>query len=351
MWLATVILHTFSKKIFSVETAVFILYHLGNQRLTGTRSFSLKTLERIRNVEVEGSIPFRSTTKAIQGLDEALQSFYYQAMHAISQTLLDEAVLSVRKMWSQAKPRIGIILGSGWGEAVSGLRIKAELSYEKIPNLGNPGVIGHAGKLLHAELGGVEIFIFQGRRHIYEGEGWTPVILPVWILKQFGAQTVLLTNASGGIREDLRPGTLMAIEDHINMLGGSPLAGPHNPDFGERFPDQTAIYDHDLRKTLMDSGVDASGVYVATGGPSFETPAEIRAFRALGADAVGMSTVPEAIFANALGMRVAGLSCICNWAAGLGDEKLSANDVLCTAKESMPRMRSVIRSFVEKCAY
>ncbi len=177
------------------------------------------------------------------------------------------------------------------------------------------------------------------------------MVLPVWILKQFGAEAVLLTNASGGIRDDLRPGTLMAIEDHINLLGGNPLTGAHNPAFGERFPDQTEVYNHDLRQILISAGADASGVYLATSGPTFETPSEIRAFRALGADAVGMSTVPEAIFANALGLKVAGLSCVCNWAAGLGDEKLSADDVLHTATETMPRMRSVIRSLVEKCAY
>jgi inosine/guanosine/xanthosine phosphorylase family protein len=272
-------------------------------------------------------------------------------MQAISQALLEDSVSAVRKTWPQAKPRLGIILGSGWGEAVSGFPVKAALPYEKIPNFGKTGVIGHAGQLLYAECGGTELFIFQGRRHVYEGEGWTPAVLPVWLLKQFGAQIVLLTNAAGGIREDLRPGTLMAIEDHINMLGGSPLAGPHNPAFGERFPDQTAVYDHDLRQMLIASGADASGVYLATPGPSFETPAEIRAFRALGADAVGMSTVPEAIFANALGLQTAGLSCICNWAAGLGEDKLSAEDVLCTANEAMPRMRSVIRSFVENAGF
>ena len=200
-------------------------------------------------------------------------------MQVISQLLLDEAVMPVKKAWPRVNPRLGIVLGSGWGEAVSGFTVKDELPYAKIPNLGKTGAPGHAGKLLHAELGGMELFIFQGRHHAYESEGWTPIVLPVWILKQFGAQAVLLTNASGGIREDLRPGTLMAVEDHINMLGGSPLAGSHNPAFGERFPDQTAIYDHDLRQALMDSGADASGVYVATGGPSFETPAEIRAFR------------------------------------------------------------------------
>lgn len=269
-------------------------------------------------------------------------------MQAISQTLMDEAVSAVKKALPQAKPKLGIVLGSGWGGAVEDFAVKATLPYEKIPNLGKTGAPGHAGKLLHAELGGTEVFVFQGRRHVYEGAGWTSVVLPIWLLKQFGAQTVLLTNASGGIREDLRPGTLMAIEDHINMLGGSPLTGPHNPAFGERFPDQTEIYDHGLRQALIAAGADASGVYLATAGPSFETPAEIRAFRALGADVVGMSTVPEAIFANALGLKVAGLTCICNWAAGLGDEKLSGEDVIRTANEAMPRMRAVLKGFTER---
>ena len=270
-------------------------------------------------------------------------------MQAISQTLLDEAVSAVKKMWPQARPKVGIILGSGWGDAAGGFTVQAALPYENIPNLGKSGAPGHAGKLIHAEVGGTEVFIFQGRRHVYEGCGWTPVVLPVWILKQFGVQTVLLTNASGGIREDLRPGTLMAIEDHINLMGSNPLIGPHNQAFGERFPDQTGVYSSGLRKILMESGADASGIYLAVSGPSFETPAEIRAFRALGADAVGMSTVPEAIFANALGLRIAGLSCVCNPAAGLGDDRLSAEDVLHTANQTMPRMRAVIRSFVEIC--
>jgi inosine/guanosine/xanthosine phosphorylase family protein len=268
-------------------------------------------------------------------------------MQAISQTLLAEAASAVKKAWPQAKPRLGIVLGSGWGGAVRGFTVKAELPGEEIPGLGKPGAPGHAGRLLFADCGGTELFIFQGRRHVYEDAGWTPVVLPVWLLKQSGAQTVLLTNASGGIRADLRPGTLMAIEDHINLLGGSPLAGPHHPDFGERFPDQTAVYDHDLRQALIAAGADASGIYLATAGPSFETPAEVRAFRALGADAVGMSTVPEAIFANALGMKVAGLSCVCNWAAGLGDEKLTADDVLRTANEAMPRMCAALKGFVK----
>lgn len=270
-------------------------------------------------------------------------------MQAINQMAMDEAAAVVKSVWPDAKPKLGIVLGSGWGGAIEGLSVSATLSYEEIPNLGKTGVQGHAGQLLCAEFDGVELFVFQGRRHWYEGEGWTPVVLPVWILKQFGVDTVLLTNASGGIREDLGPGALMVLEDHINMLGGNPLQGPHNPNLGVRFPDQTAVYTPALRQTLLDAGADGCGVYCAAAGPTFETPAEVRAFRSMGADAVGMSTAPEAMLANALGMRVAGLSCVCNWAAGLGHDELTHEDVARAAGEAMPRMRSVVENFIKGC--
>jgi purine-nucleoside phosphorylase len=192
----------------------------------------------------------------------------------------------------------------------------------------------------------MELFIFQGRRHWYEGIGWTPVILPVYLLHALGADTVLLTNAAGGIRPDLSPGSLMVIEDHINMLGSNPLIGPHNPKLGTRFPDQSEVYNRQLRQKLMTAGADASGVYIATMGPTFETPAEIKLFSAMGADAVGMSTVPEAIVANALDMHVAGLSCICNWAAGISPVKLTHEDVNETAAKTMPRMKKIITGFL-----
>lgn len=268
-------------------------------------------------------------------------------MQMIDKVTLDRAVLAVRAMWPDAQPKFGMVLGSGWGEAVEGFKVKASLPFTGINGFGKPGVVGHAGRLLLAENDGEEFFIFQGRRHYYEGEGWTPVVLPIWLLKAFGADTVLLTNASGGIRSDLGPGSLVVVEDHINMLGGNPLQGPHISAFGVRFPNQTAVYDPHLRQALLAGGADASGVYVATSGPTFETPAEIRAFRSMGSDVVGMSTVPEALFANALGMKVAALSCVCNWAAGLGHEELTAEDVIQTAGEAMPRMRAVIESFVK----
>jgi purine-nucleoside phosphorylase len=267
----------------------------------------------------------------------------------INPLTLDSAVEAVQKQWPGAKPKCGLILGSGWGEAVVDLK-GPELSYFKIPGFGKTGVMGHAGKLLATTVNGMEVFIFQGRRHWYEGEGWTPVILPIYLLHTLGARTVLLTNAAGGIRNDLKPGSLMAIEDHINMLGSNPLIGPHNPRLGTRFPDQSEVYDKPLREKLLKSGADTSGVYIATSGPTFETPAEITQYRSMGSDAVGMSTVPEAIVANALDMRVAGLSCICNWAAGISPTKLTHEDVNRVAAEAMPRMKSTITAFLEELA-
>lgn len=268
----------------------------------------------------------------------------------IDPSTLDQATNALKTAWPDAAPAVGIVLGSGWGEAVADFS-GDEIPYAQIPCLGSTGVRGHAGKLKRTILNGVEIFIFQGRRHWYEGEGWPPVILPIWLLKALGAKTLLLTNASGGIRSDLHPGTLMAISDHINMLGSNPLIGPHHERLGPRFPDQSEIYHAGLRSRLMECGADAEGVYIATSGPTFETPAEIRQYRSMGADAVGMSTVPEAIFANALGLQVAGLSCICNWAAGMSKEKLTHEDVNREATAAMPRMKKTIRQFLESLTH
>jgi purine-nucleoside phosphorylase len=264
----------------------------------------------------------------------------------INQLTLDSAVEAVQRLLPKARPECGIILGSGWGHAVEGCGGRT-VAYEKISGLGKTGIMGHDGKMLYTSIAGREVFIFQGRRHWYEGEGWTPVVLPVFVLNALGADTLLLTNAAGGIRPDLTPGTLMVIHDHINMLGSNPLIGPHNPRLGTRFPDQSEIYNGPLRQKLLSAGAETEGVYIATMGPTFETPAEIRQFRAMGADAVGMSTVPEAIVANALGMQVAGLSCICNRAAGMGHDPLTHEDVSRVATAALPRMQSVITRFLE----
>ena len=256
---------------------------------------------------------------------------------------LAQAVAAVKQKWGDAAPRFGAILGSGWGDVVDALEIIDTLGFEEIPGLGRTGVVGHSGRLVRARSGGVELLVFQGRRHFYEGEGWTPVSIPVRILKEMGVQAVVLTNAAGGIRADLTPGRLMLIDDHLNLMGNHPLIGPHNPLWGPRFLDQSHVYDPILREVAMTAAMAAGeplarGVYLALTGPTYETPAEIRAYRTLGADAVGMSTVPEAVLAGAAGLRVLGISCITNLAAGISATPLSHEEVAETSAAVMPRL-------------
>jgi purine-nucleoside phosphorylase len=261
--------------------------------------------------------------------------------------LLDQTVEAVRAAWPAARPRAGLILGSGWGSVVDAFDVRATMGYDALPALGRTGVEGHAGTLAWCESAGVETFAFCGRRHVYEGEGWTPVAAPIYLLRALDAQAVLLTNAAGGIRADLAPGDLMLISDHINMLSSNPLIGPHHKAWGARFVDQSNVYDPALRDHFT-SAAQASGlalkegVYMAVAGPAYETPAEVRAYERLGADAVGMSTVPEATLANAAGMRVAGLSCIANPAAGIGHQPLSHADVAATTAAAVPGMKTLL---------
>lgn len=273
----------------------------------------------------------------------------------IDRTQLDTALAHVRATWPAARPAAGLVLGSGWSEVVEAFSIRATMPYETIPGLGKTGVVGHAGRLVWAESAGIETLIFQGRRHFYEGVGWTPIALPIFLLKSLGATRVLLTNAAGGVREDLTPGKLMILEDHLNFLGSNPLAGPHDPFWGPRFPDQSTVYDLRLRDALARAGAAvgeklARGIYLADSGPTYESPAEIRAFRTLGADAVGMSTVPEALLAYAAGLRVAGLSCITNCAAGISKHPLSHEEVTAATTAAMARMKDVLLAFWQELA-
>ena len=254
--------------------------------------------------------------------------------------------------WPDAKPKHALICGSGWGEVGESFSIKDAIPYEEFPRLGASTVEGHAGQLLLAEVSETEILIFQGRRHYYEGMGWEPVSEPIRISKMLGVETLLLTNAAGGINEDFSSGDLMALTDHINLMPGNPLLGPHDSFLGPRFPDQTEVYDPILREKLLSAGNEhgislKQGVYLALSGPAFETPAEIRAFGKLGADAVGMSTVPEAMTANAAGLRVAAISCISNLAAGISPSPLSHEEVSETASLAMPRMKEVTVAYLK----
>lgn len=268
---------------------------------------------------------------------------------------LDSAAKFLKQKWPNARPACGLILGSGWSEVVEAFDIEDQVPYEEIPGLGKTGVVGHAGRLAWGKPFGLETLIFQGRRHYYEGEGWTPVAIPLYVLKQLGAETVVLTNAAGGIRSDMKPGDLMIIKDHINNFRDNPLLGEHNPVWGPRFPDQSHVYAKELRILLKQAGVAVSeklfeGVYLASSGPVYETPAEIRAYKAIGADAVGMSTVPEAMLANAAGMRVAALSCITNLAAGISPTDLTHEEVTETTKSAMSRMKKVLAQFWKELA-
>ncbi len=244
-----------------------------------------------------------------------------------------------------------LILGSGWSDVANAFELVSEIPYEEIPGMGAPGVVGHAGCLRHCRAGNEDILIFQGRRHWYEGCGWTPVALPVYIAIQAQVKNVLITNAAGGLSKDLAPGNLMMINDHINAIGANPLIGDHNPIWGARFPDQSEIYRKDLqeelRKAAAETGTDLKeGVYLATSGPTYETPAEIRSYKTQGANAVGMSTVPEAILANAAGIKVAGISCITNFASGVSDQPLGHDEVIETTKHAMPIMTDLIHKFI-----
>ncbi len=264
---------------------------------------------------------------------------------------LEYATQHVFNALSTTKAACVLVLGSGWSNVADAFEVVSEIPYIDIPGMGAPGVAGHAGRLRCCRCNGKNVFIFQGRRHWYEGHGWTPVALPVYIAAQACANTLFLTNAAGGISEDFVPGDLMLITDHINAMGDNPLIGPHDPIWGDRFPDQSEIYSKNLR-TLLRKSADTlgttlkEGIYLATSGPTYETPAEVRAYRSLGADAVGMSTVPEAILANAVGLEVAGISCITNFASGISRKPLGHKEVLETTQRVMPIMTEIIREFV-----
>jgi len=273
----------------------------------------------------------------------------------MNMAILAEGAQAVRRAFPAAKPAAGLILGSGWRAAATAFEIRGRLDYRAIPGLGLTTVAGHDGALLWGTCAGLETFVFLGRRHWYEGAGWESVALPLYLLKTFGASLAVLTNAAGGIRDDLTAGTLMAIDDHINAMGAHPLVGPHDPCWGTRFPDLTQVYDTALRAHMQRAAERlgqplAHGVYLAASGPTYETPAEIRAFRAWGADAVGMSTVPEALLAHAAGLRVGALSFIANRAAGLGDSPLAHEEITAAAESAAPVMSGLLQELWKELA-
>jgi xanthosine phosphorylase len=252
-----------------------------------------------------------------------------------------------------APPAVGIVLGSGLGAVAEAVERPVVVGYEELPGFPRPTVAGHAGSAVLGAINGIPVAVLQGRAHVYEGGAMDLIRTPIRALAQAGAEILILTNAAGSLREEAGPGSLMAISDHINLTGVNVLSGPNDDDVGPRFPSLRDAYDPQLRARLHATAEEIGvtlheGVYLAVGGPSFETPAEIRAFRTLGADAVGMSTVHETIVARHAGMRVAAISAITNLAEGMQDEPLSHEQTLRDAARAASDLAPLITRFVEQ---
>ncbi|MDD2454731.1 MAG: purine-nucleoside phosphorylase [Kiritimatiellae bacterium] len=265
--------------------------------------------------------------------------------------IFDSAAAVLPPQCFELPPTCGLILGSGWSETLECERTLVSLPYAAIPGLGASTVVGHTGEFRLFEQHGLRVAAFLGRRHWYEGAGWEPVVMPVELLRRMDTKNLLITNAAGGVNPALKPGDLMAISDHINTVGLNPLVGPVRPGWGARFPDQSHVYDPAMRKHLRRAADEigaalSEGIYAFTAGPVYETPAEIRAYASMGADAVGMSTVPEVTLASAVGMRVAGLSCITNMAAGISGPHLSHDEVIKQTRRTAPTMAALVSTFL-----
>ena len=250
-------------------------------------------------------------------------------------------------------PDLGIVLGSGWGAALEMEEVVFCASYADIPGLGSSTVAGHAGEFILYRRHGRLVAAWCGRRHHYEGISWEQVVMPVELLRRMGCGTLLLTNAAGGINQNLRPGDFIILKDHLNLLHDNPLVCPHVEEWGPRFPDMSEVYAKRLRE-LLKTGADKlgiramEGVYAFNYGPAYETPAEIRAYKVMGADAVGMSTVPEAIFAKSCGMQVACLSLVSNLAAGISPVPLNHLEVMAAGEAAKPKMKALIEDFIDR---
>jgi purine-nucleoside phosphorylase len=251
----------------------------------------------------------------------------------VSEFLKAEEAARILKKATSLRPRIGIVLGSGLQAFSDSLESGTRIPYASLPHFPVSTAAGHRGELVIGRSLGVPVAVLSGRAHLYEGYTVNQVALPARALGRLGVESLVLTNAAGAIRESFRPGDLMVVDDHINFMGASPLAGPNDPRLGERFPDMSEAYDPALRVLAREAcsqagGKAQSGVYIGFRGPSYETPAEIRMARAMGADAVGMSTIPEVLAARHMGMRVVAISCITNMAAGILAQKLDHQEVL-----------------------
>jgi purine-nucleoside phosphorylase len=248
-------------------------------------------------------------------------------------------------------PRIAIILGSGLGAFADDFENAVGIPYEDITGFPRSTAEGHAGRLVIGKIDQVPLMAMQGRVHFYEGYSLEQVTFPIRVFKLLGIKTLILTNASGGVNVQFSQGALMIISDHLNLLGDNPLRGPNDARFGPRFPDMTAVYSPELQEIVIEEAKALNvevrrGIYAALAGPSYETPAEIHLMRTLGADAVGMSTVPEAIVARHMDLEVLGISCITNMAAGISDEPINHDDVMATGDRVRETFTQLLRKVV-----
>ena len=270
-------------------------------------------------------------------------SLYERAEHA-ARTI--RARLSIQ-------PRIAIVLGSGLGGFAEDFDEAVRIPYEEIPGFARSTAEGHAGQLVAGKVDNVPLLAMQGRVHYYEGYSLEEVTFPVRTFRLLGVKTLVLTNAAGGVNVQLTQGALMVISDHINLMGDNPLRGPNDERFGPRFPDMSAVYSPALQELVIEEakaiGVEVRrGIYGGLSGPSYETPAEIHLLRALGADAVGMSTVPEAIVARQMDLEVLGISCITNMAAGISDEPINHAEVMATGDRVRETFTQLLRKVVSR---
>ena len=269
--------------------------------------------------------------------------------------LIERAAAAIRARLGESFPKTAIVLGSGLGRFGEKLLRATSMSYADIPGFSRSTVAGHHGNLMIGEVAGAPLAVMAGRIHAYEGHPPQAIAVPIRTLRKLGVERLVLTNASGGLKADMVAGTLMIVSDHINFSGINPLAGPNDESIGPRFLDMSSAYDPELRAMLADAAREAgvevkSGVYLYTLGPNFETPAEVRMFAALGADAVGMSTVPECLAARHCGMKVAALSVVTNLAAGLSTSPLSHEETLAAAQNAYEKVERLLLAFFAKRA-
>jgi purine-nucleoside phosphorylase len=268
--------------------------------------------------------------------------------------VIEDAVRRIRQD-TELEPAVGVVLGSGLGGLADALEDAVEIPYHQIPGWPVSTAVGHAGVLVLGRVDGVPLAVMRGRAHLYEGVGADRAVFGVRVLGRLGVETLVVTNAAGAIDESYRPGMLVLISDHVNLMGTSPLVGPNDDTLGPRFPDMGEAYDPDLRRIAREAaaklGLDVGeGVYAAWLGPQFETPAEIRFMRAVGGDLAGMSTVPEVIAARHMEIRCVGISVVTNMAAGVESGKLDHGQVLAVGSEAEPQLTALLRELMPALA-